>query len=195
MHMLKTGITLALALAATSALAQPAPLSPQKAELRALFKEMIETDTSITTGSCTLGAERVAARMKAAKRPGSAAKSPAMLFYLDNWMSAAPNAQAMQRREKVAKALERRQARQGGKAEGPDLVRADRQFFGTRHGDDHRQQPDIEIEGERADAERGQSDQGDGAVRIQQTLARRSTNSSLALGRGPPARAKISETR
>jgi len=49
-----------------AALAQPAPLSPQKAELRALFKEMIETDTSITTGSCTLGAERVAARMKAA---------------------------------------------------------------------------------------------------------------------------------
>jgi len=68
--MLKTGITLAFALAATSALAQsqnqPAPLSPQKAELRDLFKEMIETDTSITTGSCTLGAERVAARMKAA---------------------------------------------------------------------------------------------------------------------------------
>ncbi len=70
MHMLKTGIMLAFALAATSALAQsqnqPAPLSPQKAELRALFKEMVETDTSITTGSCTLGAERVAARMKAA---------------------------------------------------------------------------------------------------------------------------------
>ncbi len=43
------------------------------------------------------------------------AESPAMLFYLDNWMSAAPNAQAMQRREKVAKALERRQARQGDK--------------------------------------------------------------------------------
>ncbi|MFN5086334.1 MAG: M20/M25/M40 family metallo-hydrolase [Novosphingobium sp.] len=70
MQMLKTGITLAFALAATTALAQPqsgsAPLSPQKAELRELFKEMIETDTSITTGSCTLAAERVAARMKAA---------------------------------------------------------------------------------------------------------------------------------
>ncbi|MGH9800843.1 MAG: DUF1800 domain-containing protein [Blastocatellia bacterium] len=43
------------------------------------------------------------------------AESPAMLFYLDNWMSAAPNAQAMQRREKFAKALQRRQARQGDK--------------------------------------------------------------------------------
>ncbi len=66
MQMLKTGITLACALAATTALAQPAQLSPQKAELRAIFKEMVETDTSITTGSCTLAAERVAARMKAA---------------------------------------------------------------------------------------------------------------------------------
>lgn len=43
------------------------------------------------------------------------AESPAMLFYLDNWMSAAPNAQAMQRREQFAKALERRQARLGDK--------------------------------------------------------------------------------
>lgn len=43
------------------------------------------------------------------------AESPAMLFYLDNWMSAAPNAQAMQRRQQFAKALERRQARLGDK--------------------------------------------------------------------------------
>lgn len=43
------------------------------------------------------------------------AESPAMLFYLDNWMSAAPNAQMLQRRERVAKAMERRQARLGDK--------------------------------------------------------------------------------
>jgi len=60
------GLVLGLALTSTTALAQSAPLSPQKAELRAIFKEMVETDTSITTGSCTLAAERVAARMKAA---------------------------------------------------------------------------------------------------------------------------------
>lgn len=68
MTMIKQGIALALALVSTTALAQPqpAPLSPQKAELRSIFKEMVETDTSITTGSCTLAAERVAARMKAA---------------------------------------------------------------------------------------------------------------------------------
>lgn len=38
------------------------------------------------------------------------AESPAMLFYLDNWQSAAPNARAMARREKVAEAIQRRQA-------------------------------------------------------------------------------------
>lgn len=59
------GLVLGLALTSTTALAQSAP-PPGKAELRAIFKEMVETDTSITTGSCTLAAERVAARMKAA---------------------------------------------------------------------------------------------------------------------------------
>ena len=39
------------------------------------------------------------------------AESPAMLFYLDNWMSAAPNAEMQKRQERLAKALERRQAR------------------------------------------------------------------------------------
>jgi len=39
------------------------------------------------------------------------AESPAMLFYLDNWMSAAPNAQAMQRREQLMRTMERRQSR------------------------------------------------------------------------------------
>ncbi len=42
------------------------------------------------------------------------AESPAMLFYLDNWMSAAPNAQAMQRREQLMRAMERRQSNRAG---------------------------------------------------------------------------------
>jgi hypothetical protein len=42
------------------------PLSPERAEFRSLFKELVETDTSITTGSCTVAAERMAARLKAA---------------------------------------------------------------------------------------------------------------------------------
>ena len=53
------GLVLGLALTSTTALAQPAP-PPAKAELRSIFKEMVETDTSVTTGSCTLAAERVA---------------------------------------------------------------------------------------------------------------------------------------
>lgn len=61
------GIASALALGAMGSAAQAAQgTPPDRADLRALFKEMVETDTSITTGSCTLAAERVAARMKAA---------------------------------------------------------------------------------------------------------------------------------
>jgi acetylornithine deacetylase/succinyl-diaminopimelate desuccinylase-like protein len=37
-----------------------------EAEFRALYKEMVETDTSWPEGSCTLAAERMAARLKAA---------------------------------------------------------------------------------------------------------------------------------
>ncbi|MFN0110031.1 MAG: DUF1800 domain-containing protein [Blastocatellia bacterium] len=43
------------------------------------------------------------------------AESPAMLFYLDNWMSAAPNAEATKRRQQLAKVMERRQARRADK--------------------------------------------------------------------------------
>lgn len=42
------------------------------------------------------------------------AESPAMLFYLDNWQSAAPNAQMLARREKALQRLEMRQRRLGG---------------------------------------------------------------------------------
>ncbi len=48
------------------------------------------------------------------------AESPAMLFYLDNWMSAAPNAQALQRRERAERALQRRQTRLGDKMSDPE---------------------------------------------------------------------------
>jgi acetylornithine deacetylase/succinyl-diaminopimelate desuccinylase-like protein len=59
-------IAFAFATSAAAALAQPAPASPNKAEFRELFKELVETDTSITTGSCTMAAERVAARLRTA---------------------------------------------------------------------------------------------------------------------------------
>src|SRR5688572_13322182 len=66
MMMRKTGIALALALTSTTALAQSATLSAEKAEFRALFQELIETDTSVAAGRCALAADRVAARLKAA---------------------------------------------------------------------------------------------------------------------------------
>jgi acetylornithine deacetylase/succinyl-diaminopimelate desuccinylase-like protein len=40
--------------------------SPDEARFRALYKELIETNTSLSAGSCTLAAERMAAHLKAA---------------------------------------------------------------------------------------------------------------------------------
>ena len=58
---------LALALAPRLALAQspPAP-RPDQVAFRALYKELVETNTELSSGSCTLAAERMAARLKAA---------------------------------------------------------------------------------------------------------------------------------
>ncbi len=47
------------------ALAQP-PLRPDQQAFRALYKELVETNTTLSVGSCTLAAERMAARLKAA---------------------------------------------------------------------------------------------------------------------------------
>jgi acetylornithine deacetylase/succinyl-diaminopimelate desuccinylase-like protein len=46
-------------------------LRPDQAEFRSLYKELVETNTTVTTGSCTLAAERMAARLKAAGIPDS----------------------------------------------------------------------------------------------------------------------------
>ena len=54
----------ALALA-TPAAAQDAP-RPDQLAFRDLYKELVETNTTLSSGSCTLAAERMAARMKAA---------------------------------------------------------------------------------------------------------------------------------
>ena len=69
----------AIALAAATmltapALAQsaPAPLRPDQADFRSLYKELIETNTTLSAGSCTLAAERMGARLKAAGIPDSA---------------------------------------------------------------------------------------------------------------------------
>jgi acetylornithine deacetylase/succinyl-diaminopimelate desuccinylase-like protein len=55
-------VAFALFLGAAPALAQ----QPGAPAFRALFKEMVETDTSLTTGSCTALADKLAVRFKAA---------------------------------------------------------------------------------------------------------------------------------
>ncbi len=53
-------------LSATAANAQYVSKQPGEAAFRDLYREMVETDTSVTTGSCTALAEKLAVRFKAA---------------------------------------------------------------------------------------------------------------------------------
>jgi acetylornithine deacetylase/succinyl-diaminopimelate desuccinylase-like protein len=55
----------------SAAIAQQAQLRPDQAEFRGLYKELVETNTTVSNGSCTLAAERMAARLKAAGIPES----------------------------------------------------------------------------------------------------------------------------
>ena len=57
------------ALPATDALAAGPQLRPDQAAFRELYEELVETNTTLSSGSCTLAAERMAARLKAAGMP------------------------------------------------------------------------------------------------------------------------------
>jgi acetylornithine deacetylase/succinyl-diaminopimelate desuccinylase-like protein len=46
-------------------------LRPDQAAFRALYKELVETNTTLSTGSCTLAAEKMAAHLKKAGFPAS----------------------------------------------------------------------------------------------------------------------------
>ena len=60
------------ALAAFSAYAVPSQDTPAgEQRFRELYKELVETNTTLSAGSCTLAAERMAARLKAAGFPDS----------------------------------------------------------------------------------------------------------------------------
>src|SRR5687768_17988361 len=60
-------VLLLCALAMTSVAAAAEPRSRAgEAEFRELFEELVETNTTLSSGSCTLAAERMAARLKAA---------------------------------------------------------------------------------------------------------------------------------
>ena len=55
----------------TAVQAQPAKPDPTRDAFRALYKELVETNTTASVGSCTIAAEKMAARLKAAGFPES----------------------------------------------------------------------------------------------------------------------------
>jgi acetylornithine deacetylase/succinyl-diaminopimelate desuccinylase-like protein len=56
----------AAVLAASLVAPVTAEIRPDQATFRELYKELVETNTTLSAGSCTLAAERMAARLKAA---------------------------------------------------------------------------------------------------------------------------------
>src|SRR5580698_9313252 len=64
------GVAAAAAPAGTAMSGAAAPRADQLA-FRDLFRELVETNTSHSIGSCTLAAERMAARLRAAGYPES----------------------------------------------------------------------------------------------------------------------------
>ncbi len=67
-HLLAAAAALTVATPATAqmAITPMGPLRPDQQAFFDLYKELVETDTSVTTGSCTQAAQQIAARMKAA---------------------------------------------------------------------------------------------------------------------------------
>jgi acetylornithine deacetylase/succinyl-diaminopimelate desuccinylase-like protein len=61
-----TFAAIALLSLSAPALADTTSLTPDLIEFRALYKELVETNTTLSSGSCTLAAERMAAHLKAA---------------------------------------------------------------------------------------------------------------------------------
>jgi acetylornithine deacetylase/succinyl-diaminopimelate desuccinylase-like protein len=69
---MKRLVVAAAAFAAFSALAVPPQDTPAgEQHFRELYKELVETNTTLSAGNCTLAAERMAARLKAAGFPDS----------------------------------------------------------------------------------------------------------------------------
>ena len=61
----------ALTLLGGKAFAAEPSLRPDQAAFRELYEELVETNTTLSSGSCTLASERMAARLKAAGMPDS----------------------------------------------------------------------------------------------------------------------------
>ncbi len=71
MKKLVTAALLGTAILSAEAMAVDAPLRPDQTEFRGLYKELVETNTTLSSGSCTLAAERMAARLRGAGIPDS----------------------------------------------------------------------------------------------------------------------------
>jgi acetylornithine deacetylase/succinyl-diaminopimelate desuccinylase-like protein len=69
--MLKILLPAAACLLMTVSVEAPAAGDTGEAAFRNLYKELVETNTALSSGSCTLAAERMAARLKAAGIPDS----------------------------------------------------------------------------------------------------------------------------
>jgi acetylornithine deacetylase/succinyl-diaminopimelate desuccinylase-like protein len=65
-HVALAGALLAGVAVPALAQAQNQTLRPDQAKFRELYKELVETNTTLSAGSCTLAAERMAAHLKAA---------------------------------------------------------------------------------------------------------------------------------
>jgi acetylornithine deacetylase/succinyl-diaminopimelate desuccinylase-like protein len=61
---MKISLIASIALLSTSAICQT--IRPDQEAFRGLYKELVETNTTLSVGSCTLAAERLAVRLKAA---------------------------------------------------------------------------------------------------------------------------------
>ena len=68
--MTKFAAALLLGVSVVASAAAP-QLRPDQTEFRGLYKELVETNTTLSAGSCTLAAERMAARLRAAGLPES----------------------------------------------------------------------------------------------------------------------------
>ena len=62
-------VVAALLLASVAQAASAQALRPDQAEFRSLYKELVETNTEVTDGSCTQAAQQIAARLRSAGIP------------------------------------------------------------------------------------------------------------------------------
>jgi acetylornithine deacetylase/succinyl-diaminopimelate desuccinylase-like protein len=62
-------VAIAVALSSPSFPVGAQVLRPDQMRFREIYKELVETNTTLSSGSCTLAAERMAARLKVAGYP------------------------------------------------------------------------------------------------------------------------------